>query len=271
MQNHNGIPPLDENKLMIWEKEVKERENELKKIKTQIDIFFHDSKNYIQSLSCAMDYVLDCTEKQFDLEKQELFSCIRETSDQLSRFRFFLETYKLFYRPAYIDYENFTPVNIHSVVTRICSCYMGLAISKGIQVFVDANLTKEYCFSLGPSVDSAIAMIVDNAIKLAPGNSNLTINFIHRNPHLIVEFKSWELCQDGKSDYNSVKHAFGAGIIKNPMDKDVALNLFKKICNHNNIKYSFPKGIEKNEIDGKQCQSYVVELIFNPTPTPPCH
>ena len=71
-------------------KEVKEKENELKKIKSQIEIFFHDSKNYIQSLSNAIDYALVCFEKKLDLGKQEMKEmncCIKEASCQLSRFR----------------------------------------------------------------------------------------------------------------------------------------------------------------------------------------
>lgn len=269
MQNNNGIPPIDENKLMILEEKVKERENELKKIKSQIEIFFHDSENYIQSLSNAIDYALVCSEKKSDLEKQELILCIKETSYQLSRFRILLEIYNSFFFPALIEFQHFTPAKVHSVVSRICSYYMGLANSKRIQISIDANLTKEYSLSLGSSVASAIAMIVDNAINLAPENSDITIFFNKKETRLFVEFKSWEMCQE-ENGYYSVKHAFGAGIIWNPVDKDVALNLLKKICDHNNIEICFTEGREKKEIDGKPCKSYVVELTFNPTPAIIC-
>ena len=263
MQNINGITQMDENKLMIWENEVKERENELEKIKSQIEIFFHDSKNYIQSLSNAIDYALVSFEKKSDLEKQELLLCIKEASYQFSRFRILLETYKSFFFPDLIESEHFTPANIHSEVARICSYYMRLANSKRIQISIDANLTKEYNLSLSSSVASAIAMIVDNAINLAPENSDITICFNIMETSLIVEFKSWEMCQE--DGCYSVKHAFGAGIIWNPVDKEVALNLLKKICDHNNIEICFKEGREKKEIDGKPCKSYVVELTFNPT------
>ena len=79
---------------------------------------------------------------------------------------------------------------------------------------------------------------------------------------MTVEFKSWEICIDGNDDYYSMKHEFGAGIIWNGTDKDIALTLFKQICDSYNISYSFSKGDEKEEIDNKKCQSCIVKLTF---------
>lgn len=253
--------PMDPDVLLIREKQLKKKEKEIKIKEAQMGFFLHDMSYVINCLDSYISFYNHLDKESDFKNKTDIYYNI-EIKELLYHLRVVFKTYQFYFNPNFFAKDLFTPKDVYSIVSRICSFYSSRMRKKGIVICITNSLMKENKPCLSSSFELAVAMIVDNAIVLAPDNSDFNISFYEVDERLTVEFKNWERCYEG-GDVYSKERSFGSSIIWNTEDENIALTLFKQMCDYNNIIYGFSKGDEKKVINNENCQSYVVNLTFN--------
>jgi signal transduction histidine kinase len=258
------IEDLNEKEQLLHQREeiVKERENKLKYRSDLFDDTIHEINKIYKQIEGNTSRLKEAFESlRFD--DYYLNNTLKTLEGNVSLLSIRLELHRYLMNPSLTESDQPGRFVIYKKVEKIYKCLYEEKAKKSLNI--DLKGSNERSFRLKNTIELAIFIIIENAIKYSPENETITINFSENTNGLIVTFKNWAICPTDDEMQKLTERGYRSSIIRqktNINGSGLGLYLLKQLCQSNNVEFNISKGNELKMISGVKYNPFIVTLTF---------
>ena len=258
------IDDINEKEHLLNQREevVAERENRLKYRSDLFDDTIHEINKIYKQIEGNTNRLKEAFESlRFD--DDYLNNTLKTLEGNVSLLSIRLELHRYLMNPSLIDSDQLGRFVIYKKVEKIYKCLYEEKTKKGLNI--DLKGSNERGFRLKNTIELAIFIIIENAIKYSPENETITIFFSENTDGLIVTFKNWGICPPEEEMQKLTERGYRSSIIRqqtNINGSGLGLYLLKQLCLSNNVEFNISKGNDLKTISGVKYNPFIVTLTF---------
>lgn len=260
LNTDSGKKNLDE--LVEREKRVVQQEKQLKANSELFDDTIHE----INKIYTLLDSNANKLRKAYDsLQFDGYFdNIIKDIEGIVSLLSIRLQLHRYLMNPSLTEKDQTGKFVIWKKVEKIYKCLNAEKSKKGLSINMRGSNSKS--FKLKNTIELAIFIIIENAIKYSPDNEEITIDFEESKNNLLVSFTNWGMCPSNEEMARLTERGFRSNIAQqNPNTKGSGLGLYilEQICKSNSVDLNIAKGDISKKISGVDHNPFTVKLTFN--------
>ena len=248
--------------------ELNEREQRIiqqeKQLKTNSELF-DDTIHEINKIYTLLESNANKLRNAYELSRFDDFfdNILKDMEGNVSLLSIRLQLHRYMMNPSLTEKDQTGKFVIWKKVEKIYKCLYAEKAKKNLSIVMTGSNTKS--FKLRNTIEIAIFIIIENAIKYSPDNEVITINFVENKNNLVVSFTNWGTCPSDEEMSRLTERGFRSAITRqNPTIKGsgLGLNILEQICKSNGVDLNISKGNETKKISGIECNPFTIRLTF---------
>lgn len=175
-----------------------------------------------------------------------------------------MDTYDMIFNPDSIKDEMVVPIAVYKKIEKVYKCLFAQRKEKNIEVQMSGHTDRS--FRLSNTIELAIFIIVDNAIKYSPRNEEVNIEFLDCVHSLEVTFTNWGIRPNSGEMAHIRERGFRSQKVieeTNIEGSGLGLYLLQQICDLNNVKLDIHIGNGSMKVNGLGYAPFIVKLTFS--------
>ena len=261
------IESLNEKEQILHQREesVAEREKNLKSRSDLFDDTIHEINKIYKQIEGNTHRIKESFES-LRLDDDYLNNTIKTLEGNVSLLSIRLELHRYLMNPSLTESDQYGRFVIYKKVEKIYKCLYEEKTKKGLTI--DLSGSNERRYRLKNTIELAIFIIIENAIKYSPENETVKINFSESNGGLIVTFMNWGICPSEVEMQKLTERGYRSTIILQQTKingNGLGLYLLKQLCQSNSVEFDISKGDELKMISGVKYNPFIVKLTFRNT------
>lgn len=154
-------------------------------------------------------------------------------------------------------------IPIYKRIEKIYKCLNDKLRKRNLRLNLEGNSYKKFYSS--NVIEIALFIVIENAIKYAMDNSDITIKFEEENTKLKVRFNNWGIRPDKSEIQHLSERGFRSSKVLNTKQyegRGIGLYLFKKICETVDVSQKITIGTDYKAHNGYMFAPFIVEMTF---------
>lgn len=255
------IENLNEKEQLLCRREdvVTDREKELKYRSNLFDDTIHEINKIYKQIEGNANRLREAFDSSmFDNYFDDTLKTLEGNVSLLS---IRLELHRYLMNPSLADSDQSGKFVIYKKVEKIYKCLYEEKTKKRLSIKLDGNSLRS--FRLKNTIELAIFIIIENAIKYSPANEEIIIKFSETNSNLVVVFKNWGICPLQEEMQKLTERGFRSSIIHQQISGNgLGLYVLDQICKSNGVGLNIYKDDESKWINGVKYNPFIVTLTF---------
>lgn len=174
-----------------------------------------------------------------------------------------MDAYDMIMNPCSIRDDMVISIDIYKKVEKVYKCLYAKRTEKNIEIQMKGHTEQSY--RLSNTIELAFFIIIDNAIKYAPNDDNIVIEFLDCSTYLEVTFTNWGIRPlDGEMTHIKERGFRSKNVLTetNIDGSGLGLYLLQQICDSNNVNLNIHIGNGSKNVKGIGYAPFVVKLTF---------
>lgn len=249
--------------------ELSEREQRIiqqeEQLKTNSELF-DDTIHEINKIYTLLENNTYKLRNAYDSSQFDDFfdNILKDMEGNVSLLSIRLQLHRYLMNPSLTEKDQTGKFVIWKKVEKIYKCLYAEKAKKNLSIDMTGSNTKS--FKLKNTIEIAIFIIIENAIKYSPNNEVITINFVESKNNLVVSFTNWGTCPSDEEMTRLTERGFRSNITRqNPTIKGSGLGLYilEQICKSNGVDLNITKGDTTKKIANVDYTPFTVKLTFH--------